>query len=239
MSQRTRCLLVSVLSSLSLFFTQALVAQSAGLEARWFFRGDIPATVRSWFERGALGGVIPDEDVDRRADVYLVLDQNAAIGLKLRGGDLELKSRETTRKISLGNVAGQAETWRKWSWKYDAASRDVVDLAFNKSDLKGTRHEVQKERRQHKFQIKNNRVVPAASKSRVDRGCAAEITTLHVEKEAWWSFAVETLGTTSLSDLKRCAKSILRDAPFSGRAEDSYAYPLWLLKLQKNSSKTN
>lgn len=58
-------------------------------EVRWFHRGKVPLDVMAWFLR--LHG--EPEEPGHRVDYYLRLSDADALGIKLRDGRIEIKTR--------------------------------------------------------------------------------------------------------------------------------------------------
>jgi hypothetical protein len=69
-----------------------------------------------------------------------------------------------------------------------------------------------------------------------ERGCAAELTTIQVEGQEWWSLGLEAFGEeNSLAEtLMRTARHVLppEQLSFSFDAAHSYGYPRWLALLE-------
>ena len=81
-------------------------------EIRWFFPVSEQAKVKNWFLTGAAE---PDEK--DRADKYLNLGARVeTVGVKLRGGKLEVKAiAGAPALVQWGPAAGLMDQWVKWS----------------------------------------------------------------------------------------------------------------------------
>ena len=192
-------------------------AGTAGVEIRWFFRGDLPADVRHWFtQNGSARGPFSETDEDKRHDVYLVVQGDKEVGLKLRGNELELKQLRDTLDVrfSGGRISGRAEVWAKWEWS--VTPREVA-----KKHPKGVQREVGKKRLQRTFEAGG-------------AGCVAEITALAVGDERWWTIAAGLPGSDPVT-IKGCAEEVFRDYPGPALdGEHSLSYPAWLDSLGTN-----
>ena len=88
-------------------------------EVRWFTRGAVPASARSWFD-----GLGPDVEPETRTDRYLEPTSDA-LGVKVREGRVEAKRRTAALgRIDPEGVSAEAEAWAKWSFETPTALED-------------------------------------------------------------------------------------------------------------------
>jgi hypothetical protein len=196
------------------------------LEVRWFFQGDIPESVATWFQQG---DTKPDHP-EPRVDHYLHLPETDALGIKLREGKIEVKQRHR----DYGTVhlteraAGTLEKWHKWSFPLAASQGQVVEsLAPSAAWIA-----VRKERwvRKHRV-LAGRQVEPVPLAAYPDRGCTLELVSIVVGHSRAWSLAFEAFG-----EEEALLKSLFRTAEhrFStcGMLDldvvDSFGYPRWL-----------
>lgn len=218
-------------------------------EIRWFFPGRVPAEVQGWFSKQSrLGDPIKEGENRKRAceerpDLYLIASEAPHLGVKLREGKLEIKLliESKPQKSSSNKPLGNAETWRKWGWKYakdlrqDKAERefdDRVAAAFISKTPEEQRLEVLKKRCQRKFEFSpSGPPKPVSPGAKVAAGIAAEVTELKVADKDWWTMAIEVVGEVRepFGALQDSVLWLLEDYP--GPALDvtsSYSYPHWV-----------
>ena len=202
------------------------------LEVRWFCSDSIPAEVLEWFG----GGERKPEEEPQRVDQYLRLGDTDALGIKLREGRLEIKQRHRQQGVVRFHerVTGLVERWRKWSFLVNEAGAGLADASMLTFFWIGVR----KERRLRKYQLTDDGelvAIPAGEFPK--RGCAAELTTIHVEGQEWWSLGLEAFGEeSSMAEmLMLTARHVLAPGqlPFSFDATHSYGYPKWLQAFEQ------
>ena len=199
-------------------------------EIRWFYAGTIPSPVAVWFQEQVCAA--PSQPA--RIDYYLQLNENDSLGIKLRQGRMEAKQREgTSQWVQLGKrAAGQAESWRKWSFELAETEESVT----NATQWLG----VWKARRWCLFTVgENGRITPAPTTAILEQGCACELTDVRLadSSERWWSLGFEAFGGTAVTRRERLLHVARRfldheDAPLLA-AERSYSYPKWLQIVSK------
>jgi hypothetical protein len=167
----------------------------ATAEVRWFGRGPALAAVRTWFDAGPL----PPRPEPARRDHYLKTG-SADIGIKLRGGKLEVKRRlESRGPIECApGIVGRLELWRKWSMALDAAASPVADLMRPARFWLTT----EKRRRRRAFALDAAGVMvevqpPEMRPEPPEVGCDLELTELAVGREQWWTLGFEAFGAGS------------------------------------------
>lgn len=206
-------------------------------EIRWFFPGEIPPAAAAWFA----AQVCADAAQPARVDQYLWLDENDALGIKLRQGRMEAKQREgETLPVRLGEqAAGVIESWRKWSFALAEAEASLDVLAEAPERWLG----VWKARRWCLFTVgENGRIIPQSGATTLEQGCACELTEVHLtdSPEMWWSLGLEAFGGTAVDRRQRLqdvARHFLtHSAAPALPAEQSYSYPKWLQIVGRQKS---
>ncbi|MGD8791898.1 MAG: hypothetical protein PVF47_05045 [Anaerolineae bacterium] len=195
------------------------------IEIRWFYPGAMPEMLAHWLAAGANR---PAGQPTRR-DHYLRLPGNAALGIKLREGGVEVKRREGAgRTVTLApGVAGQAERWRKWRFPL-AEGRAVAGFLAPPGDWLA----VEKKRYLQRYRLEDpGGAVPIELDQGAERGCEFEISRLRAGDTIWWSVCFEAFGRES--DLERSlmvvAGQVLGgDWPLPLAAGCSCGYPAWL-----------
>ncbi|MGI9174924.1 MAG: hypothetical protein ACR2GR_06365 [Rhodothermales bacterium] len=192
----------------------------ATAEVRWFYPGDVPEAVSTWFE--ALPG---DRTEERRTDRYL-RPTDAALNLKWREGQLEIKRRDAEGEHAeiTESVAGRLERWRKWS--FDATERTSTESAYW--------IDVAKTRWKRRYRVEaGGRVTAYAGTDRLEDGCDVEVTILSVQGEPWWSVCLEAFGDEASlqGTLMHTAQHVFRiAAPPALEEAHSKGYAAWLLE---------
>ena len=197
-------------------------------EVRWFFTGTMPESVTAWFGAQVCAAqvcTVPAQPP--RTDFYLQLDGNDSLGIKLREGRIEVKQRENEGAlVQLGERSvGRIESWRKWPFELANAEHSVTEQWMG----------VWKSRRWCLFEVADNgRIIPAATTTILEKGCACELTEVRLihSSEQWWSLGFEAFGGSAAARrvrLLEAARWFLKQGespPLSG--ESSYSYPKWL-----------
>ena len=198
------------------------------VELRWFYLGTIPEAIAGWFQQPELGK--PLKPSSEREDTYLLVPGHEYLGLKLRQGNLEVKLRQA--ELGVQSLAtswqGRVEQWVKWS----ADSSDPIVAMGEQSIAQGTWVSVQKRRSQRRYEVSPNQTCVAVPIGQsMSAGCTMELTQLTINHTDWWSLAFEATGDRSLASLKTVVDWVsCTSCPIQPKAEDSYAYPHWLLK---------
>ncbi len=132
-------------------------------EARWFFQGDIPQSVKTWLE--SLES--PASTQPTRPEVYF--KSGDQIGLKISRGNLELKVRTTPAEAFTlsGGWSGVVELWTKQEWQYRPdgmpGDQDPIFDQFANPALRGARFRTEKDRTLVKFQPQGDQFLPVRS----------------------------------------------------------------------------
>lgn len=201
------------------------VAVDRTSEVRWFFEGQPPKNVLSWFNGGG-GGL-----VEERRDTYR-LDGQVDIGVKRRyGATLELKLRlqPPVPFVASHDLDGRLELWQRWSpadgriYLNDQMIWVDVDKTVIKRRFGRDGHEV-----------------PLTHETRAmdGQGCDAEIAIVSVEGQTAWTFAFAAFGAPldDHHDLLRAAwGTLIGDVPRPNRLqlspERSHGYPEWMARF--------
>lgn len=193
-------------------------------EARWFFKGSIPASILVWFAaQDCVTAVQP-----ARVDYYLRLNRDDTLGIKLREGRIEVKQRTHPGEFIRFSeqTAGVAESWRKWSFGLAVADENVTES----TQWVG----VWKSRRWCLFEMgADGRFLPNPVNAMPEQGCACEMTQVRLmnTSEMWWTLGFEAFGaeTGRRDRLLLVAKLFLEqaNAPVL-TVKNSYSYPTWL-----------
>jgi hypothetical protein len=198
-------------------------------EIRWFFRGEVPASVADWFGAGL------DLEVERRKDSYLVFEGSESVGVKLRdfddpkGGKFEVKAMigaaETLAVAA--NVHGRSDTWSKWSFDVKQFGSWVEAITTGEPSWMTT----SKQRRLRKFGLDTDEVIEMPVAERPDNGCSAELVRLEVGPgDVWWTFGFESFGPRDRvrANLRRVlAHWFTAPAPIALDVVGSAPYPIW------------
>ncbi len=195
------------------------------LELRWFFEGQPPVDVKDWFAE-LPGNSIKQEE---RTDLYLVVSGREDLGLKLREGRLELKTRRSTALFLMGSVRGNQEIWHGDKWDFSERNGAVVVTAFTAGDLKGPRHTVDKTRKQRKYDASDSgSFTPVDRKKWLDSGCVIEFTQIEIDGETGWTLGFDAIGAEEdVSEiLAGCTAQLLAGYPGPFLTEkESFGYP--------------
>jgi hypothetical protein len=196
-------------------------------EVRWFFPGMIPQAVIDWF-----GGGAPAAPAPKRTDIYLPLPASLALGIKLRQGRFEIKTRTSEpRPVSYPHfVSGMAAQWKKESY-----STPLVAALEARLNDPAAFHVV-KERHLRKFSLGQDTVTEIGPGGAAMLGCLFEITQLWCNGQASWTAALEAFGAMERLDgvLHRVAHTVFKSAPCPVRLDEQSCadYPDWLPSLR-------
>ena len=190
------------------------------LEVRWIFPGQLAPAVAGWFGRFSARTTALD-------DAYLLEPDLPGLSVKVRAGQaLEVKAYRGSPGLLevTGRARGRLESWQKWSFPCDQPSQGRGDPA-------GWRL-VSKRRRISWFSLAGmsaRSCLPEPGEG----GCAAELTEIHTDGEAWWTLGFEATGPASLlrSELQAAAALVFAQALPAGAEpgmDDSRSYQQWL-----------
>jgi hypothetical protein len=169
--------------------------------------------------------------VERREDRYLWLPGIDFLGVKIRGGRLELKRRlaEHGAWSWTPAVQGRVATWRKWPIELGEEGIGVRDHNWVA---------IKKERELRKFAVESKGklkdVLPDAFPK---LGCGVELTKLAIGGTAWWSVAFEAFGSEEklAATMETVAARMLAEGlPIKLAVKDSFDYPRWLTLARKS-----
>jgi hypothetical protein len=192
------------------------VAPERSYEVRWFFDGVVPEQVTRWWAQS-----VDRKDAPVRTDVYFVVPNRPDLGLKLREGRLELKTRLSCEP---GLCGGCPEIWLKDKW---ALAGSTPELATT-----GTRLRVVKWRSRRRYRqttpplvAELTRITTALATGKGAPGAAAD----------GWTLAIEALGNEAAgvqrAALERGAAALLAgyEGPELTEAV-SFGYPEFALR---------
>lgn len=200
-------------------------------ELRWFYRGNLPPDVKEWFCGSRL---CRDEEV--RTDHYLVFENSAEVGVKLRDGKvLEIKARlRSPIPWSLPGTGplGRIDAWAKWKDDDPALVGHLAQLRF------GDRQWVTviKDRWLRKFAVTAAGIEEVDAKDLPKRGVTLEVTGVLVNDQHWWTVAFESFGDILRpEDVDAVADHFLKLLPKSLVLieNDSMSYPEWLNRVAR------
>ena len=195
------------------------------IEVRWFYRGNIPEEVVTWFE--AIG--TPPQP-DSRSDLYLQ-PSSSDLGIKIRQGNLEVKyCQQQLGTIAIaGGGDGRVQQWTKW-----ICHDPSLELVGGE---KQAWIEVAKIRHQRLYLVEFGepiRLTPIPTPCQ--NAAAIEVTQLQLQGQPWWTIACEYLGNNISVEGQFLAlvRSLLLGYPGAESAPvPGDGYPQW---LQTNSS---
>ncbi len=202
-------------------------------EVRWFIKGHIPSPIMDWFNKQ--NG--HNEQQPERTDVYLQINNTDTPGIKFREDRFEIKQKIThLGELTSGNVSGNAELWKKWSF-------ESIDNKIPLADItKGEWVEVTKSRKLKKFIFTESGEIEEGFDNFQSDGCNLELTevTLHQSDEfkssdeinnLWWTLGLETYGQPDqlFQNLKRTFEHLFTpDFPVALYTQQSFGYQKWL-----------
>jgi len=206
------------------------------VEIRWFYRGEIPGEIQSWFDQIVDQRTQPIIQTPR-TDTYLLEQGNTSLGIKLREGRLEIKQRvrEYGQIEFSQDVNGIVEGWRKWSFLIAPEQTNLLSPKI----LSDTWIDVKKERKLYNFIITHQAVKSSPMPDYSSGGCNFELTQIHFWGDTWWSIGLEASGeeNSNYDRLKIATKNILSlPPPQSMKAHDSRGYPKWLESVNRESN---
>lgn len=198
-----------------------MIAESA--EIRWIFAGPPPPAADAFgYETWGAAEV--------RTDIYLLFGVGAAVGVKLRDRNFEVKAltRVGAPTRLAPAITGVSERWVKWS------IGDPSVQAFGAAMQAGApTAAVAKRRWLKRYSTESGAPVVAAPGARLASGCGVEITALTLDGRPWWSFGLEAFGPAAELEtiLETVAAAFLADHPYRGPTlteAESLSYPSWL-----------
>jgi hypothetical protein len=199
------------------------------IEVRWFYRGNVPEQVVTWFN--AIGTPLPQPD--SRSDCYLQ-SRATDLGIKVRQGNLEVKyCQQQLGAIEIAGIGdSRVQQWTKW-------------ICHNRSlELVGGEQqawiEVAKIRSQRFYSVEfvdPIRSIPISAPR--ENAAAIEVTQLQLHGQPWWTIACEYLGDniSIQGQFLPLVRSLLLGYPVLASAPVlSDGYPQWLQTTSNNLS---
>ena len=200
------------------------------VETRWFFPGNIPPGVKTWFQDDL---AMPQPS---RIDVYLHTPGVYDLGIKLREGRIELKQRLNIlgQHTFHPHVTGFVESWGKWGFMVSAEN----DL---QQEMSGAWIPVEKKRSIRRYQVtQGGRIKAVPGWLFPVQRSTIEIAEIIINDSTWWSLNLEVVGTDiDLFDALRATADqvfITSEVP-SLPVNQSFSYPQWLDYLANQGEK--
>jgi len=194
-------------------------------EIRWFLSGEVPQRFVEWFAG-------PQQVLEEREDVYVLIDKCRTVGIKLRQGKFEIKALiQESRPIPIDvGVEGQMESWIKWSIRNDAVPR-FVQMARSETPTLT----ISKSRWLRKISLDSDDPIETDPENQPIDGCNIELTKIGVLGLDWWSFAFEAFGPRerTAANLMRGVRAFIGQSrpPVEFAVDNSLSYPSWISDL--------
>ena len=197
-----------------------LIEGLRSLEVRWILPGRLDPAVAGWFGR------FPAE-MAARQDAYLLDPDLGGLSVKVRAGTaLEVKVYQGSPGIldMAGRAKGRIESWQKWSFPLRRLNQDGGSAGWRM---------IGKRRRIARFSLASGRAVVALPGLAREPECAAELTEIRADGQAWWSLGFEATGPASLlrDVLQATARQVFAHAlpgPVDLRMSCCQSYAQWL-----------
>lgn len=192
-------------------------------ELRWFTR-EQDGALMDWFDEHA--------EKEERTDIYFIDINQSDIGIKIRKDCFEIKQKAASLgPITLNkHIVGTGEYWRKWI----VGEKDAQPLKAALRQKIYKQIKVEKTRWAVKLtfgSIPNGPLQPVFHPytEQLSTGFQLEYTVITIGYNTWYTFAVESFGSTppQLSTLQNL--SILNKSTY--KKEDSQSYPQFLGRL--------
>lgn len=196
-------------------------------EIRWFYPGknqDFEENFKS------LDGDFTEEPL--RDDHYLQSDSDD-MGIKVRGGNLEIKLRrtESSNVLEKNNTSGLIEEWIKWIWAGGPSGTTDNTVKFLDEITKGPVSSVHKKRFVRRYNINDGNA--SSIKGLIPEGqsgFSSEFTKINFNQKDWWSFGFETTGSKIPLDVfKKTVVEVLASFSFKFSRQNSFGYPKWII----------
>ena len=192
-------------------------------ELRWYFKEDV-LFIRKWFENNHN---LYFSKTAARDDYYLPQPGKNDSGIKLREGNIEVKTRQGKgQKIKFGKTqGGYLESWTKWSFGVNTsdelAKKIIEKRKFDWLKTTKTRLGFKLVETSKGIEVRNIKEDP-------ENGCQIEYTRLKIREDVWYTFAVENFGATKTDLYQSILKEIGSGAALNPEA--SMGYPEFLSK---------
>lgn len=196
-------------------------------EARWFFPGPASDAAGRWIVSGEYA-----TRQDERTDRYLVMPGSDVVGIKLREGNFEVKSRSSLPEAVTwsSSIAGYRDTWVKWSCPAGGFADEIAVARAGETWL-----DVSKQRCIRLFSLESGSPVEVAMDgSRLAAGCLVEMCVIRTASGDYWSFCFEAFGEPGarVRHLGATIRHVAAEAPsLELPQEASMSYPAWLASL--------
>ncbi len=185
-------------------------------EIRWFHE-EPKKGILNWFaEKGKAF-----ENTDSRTDFYLPVKNEKGIGIKLREGNIEVKHRISEPKQEKLSQRAEGFFERYLKWSFDSSQEDSLSREIIKQQ-KYNWVEVKKERMGFKLKEKNGEPEIVDMETYLEYGCQLEYTRISIQRNTWYSFALEWFGEKEIIVLPEFWKEILGNEKL--KKENSMGY---------------
>lgn len=196
-------------------------------EIRWFMKGEIPVSIKNWFDN--LKGFY--ENQSERTDIYLQSKNPNVPGIKFREGRFEVKQKIENLGVleNASEISGNAELWKKWS--FESKESEIQQGLENEEWIK-----VAKARSLQKYIFDQNGKISGGFDNYKSDGCNLELTKVFIHssnalEKNWWTLGLETYGSTEFlyTNLQKAFEHIfVAGFPISLQNQHSFSYPEWL-----------
>lgn len=190
-------------------------------EIRWFFKDPLPV-IGSWFDQ------LPSRQVfsEERSDMYLLPIKRSDLGIKIRAGSLEIKSRPASPqpgRIAPG-IEGYFESWIKHGFELNA------DTAGRRSNTPESPDwlEVSKKRSATLIRVSNDGLHFHTLTGTNPGDVQMEYTTVNVKGALWYTFALEWPAQNELLIPETFFRDCLGGSEL--KRDQSMGYPEFLLR---------
>ena len=198
-------------------------------EVRWFGDGYAPEELVDWYA-GLFGLALEQPE---RTDRYLCLPGWEAVGIKVREGRFEVKSRDgEPRALSVPGVEGRASRWTKWSTGGGHVQPFLAGLGLDG----GPWVSCTKTRWVRPYLVGDGGLAPNPDEAAEGARCHLEVAELAVGGRLAWTLCLECFDPSGrapdASTLDTAARTLLAAPPPVGlSAESSMSFPRWLARL--------
>ena len=195
------------------------------IEVRWFHKGVMPDDV--------IPKILSKDqkliEQPLRKDRYYYKTSDGTMGIKIREGRIEIKSRfDDYGNIKFNEqIEGRVEHWQKWSFNIEETDLNYRNVLETTSSWIG----ITKERKLCRYQISDNHLSILPENEFSEMICHFELANINIRGEDWWSLAFEAYGEGSklFNNLVLTVKHVFSDIDLPlFNINNSFSYPKWL-----------